>query len=72
MSEPAPGSLIPLPSRNVSSARKGARKRRFCSSVQVAAIRWLHFQHWLKVLEIALSALASSAITSAWVTKSVP
>src|SRR5206468_9515845 len=33
---------------------------------------WLHFQHWLKVLDMALSPLASSAITSAWVTKSVP
>ena len=56
----------------VSSARNGLRKRSFCSSVQLAAIRWLHFQHWLKVFEMALSALASSAITSAWVTKSVP
>src|SRR5215470_15779341 len=72
LSEPALGSLIPLPRRNVSSSRNGLRKRPFCSSVQVAAIRWLHFQHWLKVFEIALSALASSAITSAWVTKSVP
>jgi hypothetical protein len=36
------------------------------------AIRWLHFQHWLKVFDIALSPRASSAITSAWVTKSVP
>src|SRR5712691_1948726 len=72
LSEPALGSLMPLPSRNVSSSRNGLRKRPFCSSVQVAAIRWLHFQHWLKVFEIALSALASSAITSAWVTKSVP
>src|ERR1044071_7462498 len=35
-------------------------------------MRWLHFQFWLKVLEIALSPRASSAITSAWVTKSVP
>ena len=33
-------------------------------------MRWLHFQFWLKALEIALSALASSAITSACVTKS--
>src|SRR5215475_13841802 len=72
LSEPAVGSLMPLPSRNVSSARNGFRNRSFCSSVQVAAIRWLHFQHWLKVLEIALSALASSAMTSACVTKSVP
>src|SRR5882672_3332125 len=72
LSEPAFGSLMPLPSRNVSSARKGLRNRSFCSSVHTAAIRWLHFQHWLKVLEMALSAFASSAITSACVTKSVP
>src|SRR6266404_2667979 len=72
LSEPALGSLIPLPSRNVSSSRNGLRNRRFCSSLQATAIRWLHFQHWLKVLEMALSALASSAITSACVTKSVP
>ena len=72
LSEPAPGSLMPLPRRKVSSSRNGLRKRRFCSSVQVAAIRWLHFQHWLKVFEMALSALASSAMTSACVTKSVP
>ena len=72
LSEPAPGSVIPFPSRKVSSSRKGVRKRRFCSSVQVAAMRWLHFQHWLNVFEIALSARASSDITSAWVTKSVP
>src|SRR5215813_798029 len=72
LSEPALASLIPLPSRNVSSARNGLRKRRFCSSLQAAAIRWLHFQHWLKVFEMALSPLASSAMTSAWVTKSVP
>src|SRR5215467_13141499 len=72
LSEPALGSLMPLPSRKASSSRNGLRKRRFCSSLQAAAIRWLHFQHWLKVLEMALSALASSAITSACVTKSVP
>src|SRR5207247_3560525 len=72
LSEPALGSLMPLPSRNVSSSRKGLRNRRFCSSLQAAAIRWLHFQHWLKVFEIALSPLASSAMTSACVTKSVP
>src|SRR6266542_1969173 len=72
LSEPALGSLMPLPSRKVSSSRNGWRKRRFCSSLQAAAIRWLHFQHWLKVLDMALSPLASSAITSAWVTKSVP
>ena len=72
LSEPALGSLIPLPSRKVSSSRNGLRKRRFWSSLQAAAIRWLHFQHWLKVFEIALSALASSAMTSACVTKSVP
>src|SRR5262249_475890 len=72
LSEPALGSLIPLPSRKVSSSRNGLRNRRFCSSLQAAAIRWLHFQHWLKVFEMALSALASSAMTSAWVTKSVP
>src|SRR5215467_13636184 len=72
LSEPALGSLMPLPSRKVSSSRNGLRKRRFCSSLQAAAIRWLHFQHWLKVLEIALSPLASSAITSACVTKSRP
>ena len=39
---------------------------------RLAEIRWLHFQFWLKALEIALSALASSVITSACVTKSVP
>src|SRR4029077_9325712 len=72
LSEPALGSLMPFPRRYVSSSRSGCRNRRFCSSVQVAAIRWLHFQHWLKVLEMALSALASSAMTRAWVTKSVP
>ena len=38
----------------------------------MSAIRWLHFQHWLKVLAIALSPLASSEITSACVTKSMP
>src|SRR5215471_18664615 len=72
LSEPELGSVMPAPSKYVSSARNGLRKRSFCSSVHTAAIRWLHFQHWLKVLEMALSALASSAITSAWVTKSVP
>src|SRR5215831_10158414 len=72
LSEPASYSLMPLPSTKVSSARKGLRNLAFCSSVQLWAIRWLHFQHWLKLFEIALSALASSAITSAWVTKSVP
>src|ERR1039458_3721183 len=72
LSEPALGSVPPLPSRKVSSATKAGRKRRFCSSVQTAEIRWLHFQFWLKALEMALSALASSVITSAWVTKSVP
>src|SRR5262245_65978878 len=72
LSEPALGSLMPLPSRNVSSSRNGLRKRRFCSSLQAAAMRWLHFQHWLKVLEMALAPLASSAITSVCVTKSVP
>ena len=35
----------------MSSSRNGLRKRPFCSSVQVAAIRWLHFQHWLNVFE---------------------
>ena len=35
-------------------------------------MRWLHFQHWLKVLDIALSPRAISSITSAWVTKSIP
>ena len=34
--------------------------------VQAAAIRWLHFQHWLKVFDIALSPRAISSITSAW------
>src|SRR3989442_2122767 len=72
LSEPALGSLMPLPSRNVSSATNGLRKRSFCLSLHTAEIRWLHFQFWLKVFEIALSALASSAITTAWVTKSVP
>ena len=33
----------------MSSARNGARKRFFCSSVHTVAIRWLHFQHWLNV-----------------------
>src|ERR1700733_9301836 len=72
LSEPAPGSEMPLPSRKVSSATKGLRKRAFCSGVQACEIRWLHFQFWLKVFEIALSARASSAMTRAWVTKSVP
>jgi hypothetical protein len=65
LSEPAPGSVMPLPSTKVSSATNGLRKRSFCSSEQAAEIRWLHFQFWLKALEIALSALASSVITSA-------
>ena len=72
LSEPALGSVMPLPSTKVSSATKAGRKRCFCSSVQAAEIRWLHFQFWLNALEIALSALASSVITSACVTKSVP
>src|SRR5665213_2197337 len=72
LSEPALGSVMPLPSTKVSSATKGLRKRSFCSCVQAAEIRWLHFQFWLKALEIALSALASSAITSACVTRAVP
>ena len=72
LSEPALGSVMPLPSTQVSSATKPGRKRCFCSSVQLAEIKWLHFQFWLKALEMALSALASSVITSACVTKSVP
>ena len=72
LSDPAFGSVMPLPSRKVSSSMNGFKNRRFCSSVQVAEIRWLHFQFWLKALDMALSARASSAITTAWVTKSVP
>ena len=68
LSEPAVGSVMPLPSRKRWSATNGRRKRSFCSSLQAAEIRWLHFQFWLKVFEIALSPRASSAITSAWVT----
>jgi alkylation response protein AidB-like acyl-CoA dehydrogenase len=55
-----------------SAMSKALRKRAFCSSVQAAEIRWLHFQFWLKAFDIAESALASSAITTACVTKSVP
>ena len=51
---------------------KSGRKRCFCSSVHDAEIRWLHFQFWLKAFEIALSARAISAITSACETKSAP
>ena len=36
------------------------------------AIRWLHFQFWLKAFEIALSPRASSAMTNACDTKSAP
>ena len=56
-SEPAFGSVPAWPSRKVSSAMNGFRKRSFWSVVQNSAIRWLHFQHWLKVLAIALSPL---------------
>src|ERR1022692_1445072 len=59
LSEPALGSVMPLPSTKVSSATKAGRKRCFCSSVQAEEIRWLHFQFWLKAFEMALSALAA-------------
>src|ERR1700722_3400295 len=72
LSEPAPGSVMPLPSTKVSSAMKSGRKRCFWSSVHAAEIRWLHFQFWLNAFEIALSARAISAITSACETKSAP
>ena len=72
LSEPALGSVMPLPSTQLSSVTNPGRKRFFCSSVQTWLIRWLHFQFWLNALAIALSALASSVITSACVTKSVP
>src|SRR5262249_18990465 len=72
LSEPALGSEMPLPSRNVSSSTNGRRKRAFCSWLQTAEMRWLHFQFWLKVFAMALSPRASSVITTAWVTKSVP
>jgi hypothetical protein len=72
LSEPALGSVMPLPSTKVSSATKAGRKRCFCSSVQAEEIKWLHFQFWLNALEMALSALASSVITNACDTKSVP
>ena len=72
LSEPAVGSVMPRPSRYVSSAMKGLRKRSFCSSVQIAASKCPHFQHWLKVLAMAPSPRASSIITSACVTKSIP
>jgi hypothetical protein len=48
------------------------RKRSFWSRVQNSAIWWLHFQFWLKAFDIALSPLASSAITMPCVTKSAP
>jgi hypothetical protein len=40
--------------------------------VHDADMRWLHFQFWLKAFDIALSPLASSAMTIACVTKSAP
>jgi hypothetical protein len=43
----------------------GLRKRSFCSFVHEAAMRWLHFQFWLKALDIALSPRASSVMTIA-------
>src|ERR1035437_8724159 len=47
-------------------------KNSSCWSVHPAAIRWLHFQHWLKVFAIGPSPLASSAMTNACVTRSIP
>jgi hypothetical protein len=44
LSEPAVGSVMPLPSRKRWSATNGRRNRSFCSPLQACWIRWLHFQ----------------------------
>jgi len=70
--EPALGSLMPLPRREVSSSRtvagSGASARRCRSQRDQVG---LHFQAVAEGLEMALSPWTVSAIDRAWVTKSV-